>query len=34
VNWAYRVDVYAYFNNDWKGYAVHNGLWLRRRLGV
>jgi uncharacterized protein YecE (DUF72 family) len=26
------VDVYAYFNNDWKGYAVRNGLWLKRRL--
>jgi uncharacterized protein YecE (DUF72 family) len=28
------VDVYAYFNNDWEGYAVRNGRWLRRRLGV
>ena len=32
--WARRVDVYAYFNNDRNGYAVRNGLWLRRRLGV
>jgi uncharacterized protein YecE (DUF72 family) len=32
--WRDRVDVYAYFNNDWEGYAVNNGLWLRRRLGV
>jgi uncharacterized protein YecE (DUF72 family) len=32
--WAARADVYAYFNNDWNGYAVRNGLWLRRRLGV
>ncbi|HVM18053.1 MAG TPA: DUF72 domain-containing protein [Gaiellaceae bacterium] len=32
--WRGRVDVYAYFNNDWEGFAVRNGLWLRRRLGV
>jgi uncharacterized protein YecE (DUF72 family) len=32
--WGKRVDVYAYFNNDWNGYAVRNGLWLKRRLGV
>jgi uncharacterized protein YecE (DUF72 family) len=30
--WRTRVDVYAYFNNDWEGYAVKNALWLRRRL--
>jgi uncharacterized protein YecE (DUF72 family) len=33
-SWRDRVDVYAYFNNDWEGYAVANGRWLRRRLGV
>jgi uncharacterized protein YecE (DUF72 family) len=32
--WAEQVDVYVYFNNDWNGYAVQNGLWLKRRLGV
>jgi uncharacterized protein YecE (DUF72 family) len=32
--WRERVEVYAYFNNDWEGFAVSNGLWLRRRLGV
>ena len=32
--WRETVDVYAYFNNDWEGYAVENGLWLRRRLTV
>ena len=32
--WAARSDVYVYFNNDWNGYAVRNGLWLKRRLGV
>jgi uncharacterized protein YecE (DUF72 family) len=33
-DWRERVEVYAYFNNDWEGFAVDNGLWLRRRLGV
>jgi uncharacterized protein YecE (DUF72 family) len=32
--WRETVDVYAYFNNDWMGFAVKNGRWLRRRLGV
>jgi uncharacterized protein YecE (DUF72 family) len=32
--WRERMDVYAYFNNDWNGYAVRNGAWLDRRLGV
>ena len=31
--WAREVEVYAYFNNDWEGFAVYNGLWLKRRLG-
>ena len=30
--WRRRVEVYAYFNNDWHGYAVFNGLWLQKRL--
>jgi uncharacterized protein YecE (DUF72 family) len=30
--WRAQVDVYAYFNNDWEGYAVKNALWLRKRL--
>jgi uncharacterized protein YecE (DUF72 family) len=30
--WRAKVDVYAYFNNDWEGYAVKNALWLRNRL--
>ncbi|MDQ3668864.1 MAG: DUF72 domain-containing protein [Actinomycetota bacterium] len=33
-DWRRRIDVYAYFNNDWEGHAVKNGLWLRERLGV
>jgi uncharacterized protein YecE (DUF72 family) len=28
------VDVYAYFNNDWEGYAVRNGLRLKELLGA
>ena len=32
--WRSRVEVYAYFNNDWQGYAVRNGSWLRKRLAV
>ncbi len=30
--WGRECDVYAYFNNDWAGYAVENGLWLKNRL--
>jgi uncharacterized protein YecE (DUF72 family) len=39
ADWAARIDgwretleVFAYFNNDWNGYAVRNGLTLERRL--
>jgi uncharacterized protein YecE (DUF72 family) len=31
--WRSRVEVFAYFNNDWEGYAVRNALWLRSHLG-
>jgi uncharacterized protein YecE (DUF72 family) len=30
--WRSRVEVFAYFNNDWEGFAVENALALRRRL--
>jgi uncharacterized protein YecE (DUF72 family) len=30
--WRGTVEVYAYFNNDWNGYAVRNGLALREML--
>ncbi len=40
-SWAVRIEewrrsheVFVYFNNDWQGFAVQNGRWLRRRLGV
>jgi uncharacterized protein YecE (DUF72 family) len=39
--WAGRVrdlashgDVFAYFNNDWEGFAVANGVRLKRLLGI
>ena len=32
ARWRRRVDVYAYFNNDWAGHAVRNALGLRSRL--
>jgi uncharacterized protein YecE (DUF72 family) len=41
ASWARRIgqwrrggDVYAYFNNDWCGYAPDNALSLSRRLHV
>jgi uncharacterized protein YecE (DUF72 family) len=30
--WRSEVDVYAYFNNDWQGYAVENARWLQSHL--
>jgi uncharacterized protein YecE (DUF72 family) len=30
--WRERADVYAYFNNDWHGYAPRNARWLKARL--
>jgi uncharacterized protein YecE (DUF72 family) len=30
--WRRRVEVFAYFNNDWNGYAVENARWVARRL--
>jgi uncharacterized protein YecE (DUF72 family) len=32
--WARDGDVLAYFNNDWEGYAIRNGLRLQELLGV
>jgi uncharacterized protein YecE (DUF72 family) len=31
--WRSRAEVFAYFNNDWEGYAVRNARWLQARLG-
>jgi uncharacterized protein YecE (DUF72 family) len=32
--WRREVGVYSYFNNDWEGYAVRNGLHLKELLGL
>jgi uncharacterized protein YecE (DUF72 family) len=32
--WREHVAVYAYFNNDWEGFAIRNALALKQRLGV
>jgi uncharacterized protein YecE (DUF72 family) len=32
--WRESVGVYAYFNNDWEGFAVRNASGLKERLGV
>ena len=34
AEWRSRVEVLAYFNNDWEGFAVKNGLWMRKALGA
>jgi uncharacterized protein YecE (DUF72 family) len=31
--WSQSVDVYAYFNNDWEGYAPRNAADLKRKIG-
>jgi uncharacterized protein YecE (DUF72 family) len=33
AQWRRTHTIYAYFNNDWQGYAVNNARELRRRLG-
>jgi len=30
--WRSRVEVFAYFNNDWQGFAPRNARWLAERL--
>jgi uncharacterized protein YecE (DUF72 family) len=30
--WGRRLEVYAYFNNDWEGFALENAKTLRRLL--
>ena len=30
--WRRRVEVFAYFNNDWNAYAVRNALTLQKQL--
>ena len=31
--WRAEREVFAYFNNDWEGFAIRNGLWMAERLG-
>ena len=33
ARWRRRVEVFAYFNNDWEGFAIRTAGWLKRRLG-
>ena len=30
ASWSDQVDVFAYFNNDWEGYAIENALYQWR----
>jgi uncharacterized protein YecE (DUF72 family) len=34
AEWRERLEVYAYFNNDWNAFAVKNALELKRLLGA
>ncbi len=34
AQWRRREEVFAYFNNDWNGFAPDNARSLRRRLGL
>ena len=34
AQWRRRAEVFAYFNNDWEGYALDNADRLKRGLGV
>ena len=32
AQWRRETEVFAYFNNDWKGYAIENAARLKRSL--
>lgn len=32
AGWSRRRTVFAYFNNDWRGFAVDNAIYLKRKL--
>jgi uncharacterized protein YecE (DUF72 family) len=32
ASWRAEVEVFAYFNNDWEGFAPSNARWLAERL--
>ena len=33
-SWSREADVFAYFNNDWEGYAIENARSMQSRLGL
>jgi uncharacterized protein YecE (DUF72 family) len=34
AQWRRETEVYAYFNNDWQGYAIRNARLLKSKLGI
>jgi uncharacterized protein YecE (DUF72 family) len=32
--WRREAEIYAYFNNDWSGYALKNAVRMKRSLGL
>jgi uncharacterized protein YecE (DUF72 family) len=34
AQWRRDTEIYAYFNNDWQGYAIRNAKLLKKRLRV
>jgi uncharacterized protein YecE (DUF72 family) len=32
--WRRETEIYAYFNNDWQGYAINNARLLKEKLGI
>ena len=34
AQWRRDTEVFAYFNNDWEGYALRNAELLKKKLGV
>jgi uncharacterized protein YecE (DUF72 family) len=34
AQWRRDTEVYAYFNNDWEGYAIRNANLLKGKLGI
>ena len=34
AQWRRDTEVYAYFNNDWQGFAIRNARLLKKKLGL
>jgi uncharacterized protein YecE (DUF72 family) len=34
AQWRRETEVYAYFNNDWQGFAIRNARLLKSKLGL